>query len=148
MLQAARLERTDAVLDVGTGSGYAAAVASRIVRHVYTIERHGCLVEKARRRFAELGYQNIACEQGDGTKGWPEMAPFNAILVSAGAPDLPEAHCRQLKIGGRLVIPVGSGEHQDLVRAIRRSATEYSCESLGGVVFVPLIGAHGWPGPV
>src|SRR6266705_1116867 len=107
MIEAAEVKPGDHVLEVGAGSGYAAAVMSQIANRVYTIERHPSLGKSARQRFSELGYDNIDLRVGDGTRGWPEAAPFDAILVAAGGPDVPAALKDQLAIGGRLVIPVG-----------------------------------------
>src|SRR2546430_1848389 len=126
MIEAAEVKRGDRVLDVGTGSGYAAAVLSGIAGKVYTIERHGALAEAAKRRFAKLGYRNIEVRHGDGTLGWPEAAPFDAIIVAAGGPEIPEALRRQLKVGGRLVMPIGAlGRTQRLVKVVRDGENEY-----------------------
>ncbi|RWM89775.1 MAG: protein-L-isoaspartate(D-aspartate) O-methyltransferase [Mesorhizobium sp.] len=146
MIEMAEIGPGDHVLEVGTGSGYAAAVMSRIVERVYTIERHAGLAETARQRFEELGYDNIEVRTGDGTKGWPEAAPFDAILVAAGGPGAPLALQEQLDVGGRLVIPVGDEPHdQRLLKVTRTGAATYSEEDFGGVRFVPLIGEQGWP---
>ena len=145
MTEAAAVKPGDRVLDVGTGSGYAAAVLSRIAGKVYSIERHGLLAEQAKERFAGLGYRNIEVRHGDGTLGWPEEAPFDAIIVAAGGPEVPETLRGQLKLGGRLVIPIGTlGREQFLVKVVRDSEHEYREEDVGPVTFVPLIGAHGW----
>ena len=147
MIKAAEVKPGDRVLDVGTGSGYAAAIVSLIADHVYTIERHETLAQIAERRFAELGYRNISVTHGDGTRGWPDAAPFDAILIAAGGPDIPQPLRNQLAIGGRLIIPVGTELHdQRLIKLVRRSATEFEEEDLGAVAFVPLVGEHGWPG--
>jgi protein-L-isoaspartate(D-aspartate) O-methyltransferase len=145
MIAAADVKPGDRVLDVGTGSGYAAAVLSRIAGKVYSIERHRPLVDVARRRFASLGYSNIEVRHGDGTLGWPEAEPFDAIIVAAGGPEVPEAMRRQLKVGGRLIIPIGTldGE-QALVKVVRDGERRYHEEDLGPVMFVPLVGEHGW----
>lgn len=145
MTEAAELKAADRVLEVGAGSGYALAVMSRIVAKVYGIERHTCLVESAQMRLRELGYDNVELRMGDGTRGWPEAAPFDAIIVSAGGPEIPEALKAQLAPGGRLVIPVGEQPYrQTLHKLTRRGAAEYDTEDLGGVAFVPLIGDQGW----
>jgi protein-L-isoaspartate(D-aspartate) O-methyltransferase len=145
MLEAAEISPRDIVLEVGTGSGYAAAVISRIAEQAYTIERHPALAESARRRFAKLGYDNIEVRVGDGTRGWPEAGPFDAILVAAGGPHAPPALKQQLAIGGRLVIPVGKSEREQTLCKITRSAHDkFAAEDLGGVMFVPLIGEQGW----
>jgi protein-L-isoaspartate(D-aspartate) O-methyltransferase len=143
MTAAAEAKRGDKVLDVGTGSGYAAAVLAEIACEVYTIERHRSLAEAAERRLAKMGYRNIHVRHGDGTLGWPEAAPFDAIIVAAGGPEIPESLRKQLKIGGRLVIPIGVSEIQDLVKVIRDGENDYREEDLGPVQFVPLIGAQG-----
>jgi protein-L-isoaspartate(D-aspartate) O-methyltransferase len=145
MIEAGAVKAGDTVLEVGAGSGYAAAVLSRIAARVYAIERHAALAETARTRLETIGYDNVEIRAGDGTKGWPEAAPFDAILVAAGGPEVPESLKQQLRIGGRLVIPVGTAEHgQALLKVTRESETEFSSEDLGGVRFVPLIGAEGW----
>jgi protein-L-isoaspartate(D-aspartate) O-methyltransferase len=148
MVEALELEPDDHVLEVGSGSGYAAAVMSRICRSVYGIERHAELVEASRRTLAELDYDNVEIHEGDGTLGWPEVAPFDAILVSAGGPAIPDALREQLRVGGRIVIPVGGkGRMQQLIRATRRSETDWDEEDFGPVMFVPLVGEQGWEDP-
>ncbi len=145
MTAALELKPDNRVLEVGTGSGYAAAVLAEIAKEVYTIERHKILANTARKRLEELGYKNIQVLYGDGTLGWPEYAPFDAIVVAAGGPDVPETLKQQMAIGGRLVIPVGASLHaQRLVRVLRISEDKYQEEDLGSVRFVPLIGAAGW----
>lgn len=145
MSEAAALEPADRVLEIGTGSGYAAAVLSRIAGSVYTVERHATLAETARKRFAGLGCRNIEVRHGDGTLGWPEAAPFDAIIVTAGGPEVPETLRRQLKLGGRLVMPIGRlVDGQRLVKVVRDGEREFHEEDLGAVRFVPLIGEHGW----
>lgn len=144
MIERAKIGRGDVVLEVGTGSGYAAAVLSRIADQVYTIERYPSLGEQARRRFRRLGFGNIATRVDDGTKGWPEAAPFDAILVAAGGPSVPPALKEQLEIGGHLIMPIGSEGAQRLVRVTRTSAATFEEEDLGGVRFVPLVGQYGW----
>ena len=145
MLEALELDRNANVLDVGTGSGYAAAVASRIAASVYGIERHASLARAAAERCRRLGYTNVHIQQGDGTLGWPEHAPYDAIMVAAGGPDIPVALKEQLAIGGRLVIPVGETPRvQNLLRIRRTGSDRWTQEDLGPVAFVPLIGAEGW----
>jgi protein-L-isoaspartate(D-aspartate) O-methyltransferase len=146
MTEALGLRPDDRVLEIGTGSGYAAAVLATIAAEVYTIERLEGLAESARRRLAELGYANVQVRHGDGSLGWPEHAPYDAIVVTASGPDVPTALLNQLAVGGRLVMPVGSKfGRQRLVRIQRTAADSYRRENLEGVVFVPLIGAQGWP---
>jgi protein-L-isoaspartate(D-aspartate) O-methyltransferase len=144
MLEAAELRPSDKVLEVGAGSGYTAALMSRMAERVYAIERQEPLIAPARARFHELGYDNIELRGGDGTRGWPEAAPFDAIIVSAAGPHIPEALEEQLAPGARLIIPVGESEKQELLKLTRTGESEYEEEKLGGVRFVPLIGDHGW----
>ena len=133
-------------LEIGTGSGYAAAVLATIVSEVYTVERLAPLACASQQRLEDLGYRNIHVLHGDGTLGWPEHAPYEAIIVTAGGPSVPPALLDQLAIGGRLVMPVGrSHAFQRLVRVTRRARDDYAHEELEGVSFVPLIGAQGWP---
>ena len=145
MLEAAAIGPGDRVLEVGAGSGYAAAVASRLAAHVDAIERHTVLAAAARERQARLGCVNVALHDGDGSIGWPPGAPFDAIIVSAAGPHLPAALREQLAVGGRLVMPVGErGWGQRLLKLTRTGADTFRQEDLGGVVFVPLIGTQGW----
>ena len=145
MAEALLLKGGEKVLEIGAGSGYAAAVLSEIAASVYTVERLGPLAEKAAALLAELGYENVHVLHGDGTKGWPDHAPYDAIVVAAGGPRVPDALKEQLKIGGRLVIPVGADQRsQELVRVTRISKNEYRSEDIADVRFVPLIGEEGW----
>ncbi|HEX9943154.1 MAG TPA: protein-L-isoaspartate(D-aspartate) O-methyltransferase [Thermoanaerobaculia bacterium] len=145
MAEALELGPGDKVLEIGAGSGYAAAVLSRMAREVYAIERHESLARQARERMRRLGYSNVHIVQGDGTLGWPEHAPYDAIAVAAGGPEVPQALLDQLADGGRLVIPIGPDPRtQSLVRVRHRTNGGYVREDLGAVRFVPLIGAQGW----
>jgi protein-L-isoaspartate(D-aspartate) O-methyltransferase len=145
-LQALGLHGGERVLEIGAGSGYAAAVMSRVAREVFTVERIPELAESARARLAALGYTNVRVLCGDGTLGWPEHAPYDAIAVAAGGPQVPKALLEQLAPDGRLVIPVGGEEtEQSLLRVTRERSGKLRRESLGAVRFVPLIGAQGWP---
>jgi protein-L-isoaspartate(D-aspartate) O-methyltransferase len=145
MADALLLRGGEKILEIGAGSGYAAAVLSEIACDVYTVERIGQLAEKAAAVLAENGYVNVHVLHGDGTLGWPQHAPYDAIVVAAGGPKIPEALRAQLKIGGRLVIPVGAEiGAQELVRVTRLSETEYKTEDLADVRFVPLLGEQGW----
>ena len=144
-VQSLRLEPHERVLEVGAGSGYAAAILSRMAREVYTVERIGVLATQARERLTQLGYASVHVREGDGSLGWPEHAPYDAILVTASGPRVPEALLQQLAVGGRLVMPVGVAHAQRLVRVTRTEAHEYEYEDLEKVAFVPLIGAEGWP---
>lgn len=144
MTEALELSPGDRVLEIGTGSGYAAAVLSRIVTAVYSVERLPGLAHSARQRLSRLGYGNVVIHEGDGTLGWPEHAPYDAIVVTAAAPGVPQALREQLAIGGRLVIPSGGVSFQTLLRLRRQAADSYVTERLCDVRFVPLIGAEGW----
>jgi protein-L-isoaspartate(D-aspartate) O-methyltransferase len=148
MADALALEGGEKVLEIGTGSGYAAAVLAEIAGEVYTVERIGQLADKAAAVLTSLGCHNIHVLHGDGTRGWPDHAPYDAIVVAAGGPKVPEALRTQLKVGGRLVIPVGSDlRAQELVRISRVSQDEYKREDLADVNFVPLLGQEGWKAP-
>lgn len=148
MLDALSLDGTERVLEIGTGSGYAAAVLSRIVREVYTIERHARLAHSAAKRLAHDGCTNVRVRHGDGTLGWPEHAPFDGIVVAATGPTVPTSLRRQLAVGGRLLMPVGDESgRQQLVRVTRTTENTYREERLAGVRFVPLIGAEGFGDP-
>lgn len=146
MAEAASIGPDDRILEIGTGSGYAAAVLANIAARVYTIERHPALAESAREKLATLGYGNALVVVGDGTLGLPEEAPFDAILATASGPDVPAPLKEQLAIGGRLVMPVERRRgHQQLVVVERLIDDEYLEEAVLGVAFVPLIGEHGHP---
>ena len=144
MTEALRLQPRDRVLEVGTGSGYSAAILATIVAEVFTIEIVEDLAESARRRLGDLGYANVHVRHGDGSVGWPEHAPYDAIVVTAGSPDVPPSLLRQLAIDGRLVMPVGPLRSQRLIRIVRSGEDTYQREVLEEVAFVPLIGAEGW----
>jgi protein-L-isoaspartate(D-aspartate) O-methyltransferase len=145
MAEALELGAHDRVLEIGTGTGYAAAVLGEIAEEVYTIERHRPLADQAERRLRELDYRNVHVLCGDGSLGWPEHAPFDAILVSAGGPEVPSVLVEQLAPGGRIVIPVGPDlRDQRLLRVTQESDGTTNIEDLGGVRFVPLIGAGGF----
>ncbi len=144
MAAAAQLTPSSRVLEVGAGSGYGAAVLSRVASEVWTIERHEFLATQARQRLQDLGYDNVHVVCGDGTLGLPEEAPFDAIIVTAGAPVVPEALIEQLTDGGRLIIPVGPETRGQRLLRIRREGHDIVEEDLGPVRFVPLIGDQGW----
>ncbi len=145
MVEGLDLKGGEKVLEIGTGSGYAAAVLAEMGCEVYTIERLDSLATTAAAVLQELGYTKVHVRHGDGTLGWPEEAPFDGIVVAAAAPDVPEALKEQLKIGGHLVLPVGRGVgFQMLERITRISETEFVTEDLTAVRFVPLIGEQGW----
>ena len=144
MAQALKLKASDNVLEIGTGSGYSAAILSRIAAYIFTIERHEMLAHLAKERFQNQGYENIEVLVGDGTLGWTEKAPFDAILVTAGGPVIPDSLINQLANGGRLVIPVGDKGEQKLMRVTKTASSKLIEENLGSVRFVPLIGTKGW----
>jgi len=145
MIQAAGIGLRDKVLEVGAGSGYAAAVISRIAGKVIAIERQHDLVEVARERLKRLGFDNVDIVEGDGTKGCPDQAPFDAILAAASGSHVPKPLLDQLAPDGRIVMPIGSpGWAQELVKVTKRPDGTVAQESLGGVRFVPLIGEEGW----
>lgn len=133
------------VLEVGVGSGYSAAVLSQLVAQVCGVERDSALATQAETKFKEMDLSNIQVKLGDGTLGWEEVSPFDAILVTAGSPRVPTSLLAQLKIGGVMVIPVGSREEQNLMRVVKRSKDGYQEKTLYPVRFVPLIGKEGWP---
>jgi protein-L-isoaspartate(D-aspartate) O-methyltransferase len=144
MTQSLRLQGWERVLEIGTGSGYQAAILALLAREVYTVERHPTLQVRARLACDALGLTNIRYRTANGVMGWPEAAPFDAIVVTAGAPTVPVALLEQLGDGGRLVIPVGPMEMQSLL-LILRSGDRFEHESLAECRFVPLIGEEGWP---
>jgi len=145
MTEALELMPDERVLEIGTGSGYAAAVLGRIVKQVFTVERHAELARDAEARFRQLGYDNIQVHVGDGTLGWAEHALYDGIVVTAGGPEIPDPLLEQLAVGGRLVIPVGARHDvQQLVRVRCISKEGYDRENLGSVRFVPLVGEAGW----
>lgn len=145
MTEALALEGGERVLEIGTGSGYAAAVLAEIAVEVYTVERIGQLAEKAAATLEALGYRNVHVVHGDGTLGWAAAAPYDAIVVAAGGPEVPESLKNQLRVGGRLIIPVGTDPRtQELVRVTRISEAEFKSEDIADVCFVPLVGKEGW----
>ena len=144
MIETLGLQGGEKVLEVGTGSGYAAAVLAEVGRAVFTVERSPLLARTAADALRADGRDNVFVRCADGTLGWPEEAPFHAIVVAAGGPRVPAALCQQLAVGGRLVMPVGAARSQELVCLTRRSADDFSEDRLAPVRFVPLIGAQGW----
>jgi protein-L-isoaspartate(D-aspartate) O-methyltransferase len=143
MTQLLNLGKDNKILEIGTGSGFQAAILAQFSRRVYTIERQRALADAARKRLREMGYENIVFKQGDGSAGWMQHAPFDRIIVTAGAPVVPEVLVEQLAINGRMVIPVGDRFHQEL-RVYEKSGDGVLSHDEGGVIFVPLIGQHGW----
>lgn len=145
MIEAAGIRPGDRALEIGAGSGYAAAVMAQIAEAVFAIERHEELARIAAERMHRLGYHNVAIRLADGSRGWPEEAPFDAILVAASGPHVPDVLKHQLAIGGRLVMPVGEPHGvQSLMKVVRSDGDEFTRENLGAVRFVPLLGVHGW----
>jgi protein-L-isoaspartate(D-aspartate) O-methyltransferase len=144
-VQALALRGRERVLEIGTGSGYAAAILGKLACEVHTIERIDELARASAERLARLGFDNVHVHHGDGTLGWPDAAPYEAIAVAAAAPEPPRALLDQLAIGGRLVVPAGSSTDQRLWRITRKDATTFDREDLGSVRFVPLLGEQGWP---
>jgi protein-L-isoaspartate(D-aspartate) O-methyltransferase len=143
MTQALGLTGAERVLEIGTGSGYQAAVLAHLASRVYSVERIKPLADRARKILDRLKLFNVVIKVFDGTFGWPEEAPFDAIIVTAGAPAIPQPLIDQLKEGGRLVVPVGEREDQRLVKLVKRSSGLQSTV-LTDCAFVPLIGTHGW----
>lgn len=146
MTQLLAVEPENIVLEVGTGTGYQAAVLSRLARRVYTIERHTSLAERARQIFLRLGYENIEVAVGDGTRGLPEHTPYDRILVAAAAASVPRPLIEQLAEGGRMIMPVGTPDVQ-VLQLVRKSQGEIFSSNLEGCRFVPLIGEGGLPNP-
>jgi len=144
MSEALELAGHERVLEIGTGSGYQTAVLAELCAKVFTIERLKGLADRAMRRLDELGYYNVLARVGDGSLGWREEAPFDAVMVTAAAPDVPPALVEQLAVKGRLVIPVGDA-HTQVLRKCVREETAVRWSELGGCVFVKLIGQHAWP---
>jgi protein-L-isoaspartate(D-aspartate) O-methyltransferase len=143
MTELLELTGQEKVLELGTGSGYQAAILSLLARQVYSVERLAALAQRAEAILAELGYDNVVIKVGDGTLGWPEYSPFEAIIVTAGAPDVPRPLTEQLADGGRLVAPVGNRWSQVLVK-VKRQGDLLIQQRLTAVAFVPLVGEYGW----
>ena len=143
MTQALELTGKEKTLELGTGCGYQSAILAELSDKVYTIERIRPLMEKARKLLSKLGYTNIMFKAFDGTFGWKEYEPYDAIMVTAGAPKIPEPLLDQLAEGGRMIIPIGDKYSQELIK-VTREKDEYKKENLGGCRFVDLIGVHGW----
>lgn len=144
MLRALELRRSDRVLEIGSGSGYQAAIMAELAGEVIGVERIGSLADSARERLASLGYTNVEIVHAERRLGWRRGSPYDAIIVAAGAPKLPSELMEQMAVGGRLVIPVGSMESQDLMK-VTRTADAYSVRTLGPCRFVPLLGEGAWP---
>jgi protein-L-isoaspartate(D-aspartate) O-methyltransferase len=143
MTEALELKGTEKVLEIGTGSGYQTAVLAELSKAVYTVERLEPLLVKSKQLLKELGYTNIQFKVSDGTGGWEEFAPYDAIMVAAGAPKIPQPLLKQLADGGRMIIPIGNRYSQDLIR-VKRDKSRFVEKNLGGCRFVDLVGNHGW----
>ena len=143
MTQALDVGERMKVLEIGTGSGYQASVLARLCRRLYTIERHAPLLEEAEKRFTELRFTNITAIHGDGSLGWPEQAPFDRIMVTAAAIDVPPLLLEQLAVGGLMVAPIGDGDHDQRLELVRRTNDGVETEDLGTVRFVPLVDGEG-----
>lgn len=144
MSELLELKGRERVLEIGSGSGYQTAVLALIARKVFAIERLGTLASEAKTRLLNLGYRNISYKTADGTEGWEVYAPFDAMLVAAGGPEIPEPLIQQLEIGGRMIIPVGQDKKTQMLVRVTRKAKGYETENCGPCSFVPLIGQHGW----
>jgi protein-L-isoaspartate(D-aspartate) O-methyltransferase len=144
MTELLELKGKERVLEIGSGSGYQTAVLAMLCRKVYAIERIGSIATEAKARLMSLGYRNISYRVGDGTLGWGVYAPFDAILVAAGGPEIPKPLVEQLEIGGRLVIPIGQEQKSQTLVRVTRTERGITTEECGPCAFVPLIGEHGW----
>jgi protein-L-isoaspartate(D-aspartate) O-methyltransferase len=144
MTELLELQASFRVLEIGTGSGYQTAVLAHLAKAVYSIERIPELAEEAKSRLKQLGIQNVLIHCGDGTLGWETYAPFDAIIVTAGSPKVPEPLVLQLKVGGRMVLPVGKERQSQRLIRVTRAERTYSIEDFGACAFVPLIGEYGW----
>ncbi len=144
MTQALELTKDDRVMEIGTGSGYQAAILAEMVFRVYTVETIYSLFKKARSLFDQLGYYNIVAKYSDGTTGWTDEAPFDAIIVTAGAPEIPRNLIKNLAIGGRMVIPVGGIDYQELIKIYKINEKDINITKLCDCRFVKLIGEQGW----
>lgn len=144
MTELLELKGTEKILEIGAGTGYQTAILASLARKVFAIERLPNLAAEAEQRLRNLGFRNVTLKAGDGTAGWDVYHPFDAMLVAAGGPAIPEPLVSQLKVGGRLVIPIGENQRsQNLIR-VTRTAAGYTQENFGPCAFVPLIGKHGW----
>jgi len=144
MTQCLRLKGPERVLEIGTGSGYQSAILAELTKEVYSVERLAPLLVSAKKVLSRLGYVNCFLKEGDGTLGWAEHAPYDGIIVTAGSPGIPDSLVRQLKDGGRLVLPVGSGTFGQVLTVVERNKSRIDKTEICGCSFVPLIGKEGW----
>lgn len=146
MTEVLELKGRERVLEIGSGSGYQTAILATVSRKVFAIERIPVLHASAKQKLMELGFRNISYRCDDGTNGWEVYAPFDAILVAAGGPNIPEPLVAQLEVGGRMVIPIGENQKSQMLVRVTRREKGFDTENLGPCAFVPLIGSHGWDG--
>jgi protein-L-isoaspartate(D-aspartate) O-methyltransferase len=146
MTELLELKGRERVLEIGSGSGYQTAILATVARKVFAVERLQVLAAEAKQKLIQLGFRNISYRCDDGTNGWEVYAPFDAILVAAGGPSIPEPLVKQLEIGGRMVIPIGSDQKSQVLVRVTRSEKGFETENFGPCAFVPLIGTHGWDG--
>ena len=146
MTELLELKGRERVLEIGSGSGYQTAVLATVARKVFAVERLASLHSEAKQKLLQLGYRNISYRCDDGTNGWEVYAPFDAILVAAGGPEIPQPLAEQLEIGGRMVIPIGPDQKSQVLIRVKRGEKGYTTENFGPCAFVPLIGTHGWEG--
>jgi protein-L-isoaspartate(D-aspartate) O-methyltransferase len=144
MTELLELKGRERVLEIGSGSGYQTAILATVARKVFAVERLPVLAAEAKQKLIQLGFRNISYRCDDGTNGWEVYAPFDAILVAAGGPSIPEPLAMQLEVGGRMVIPIGSDQKTQLLVRVTRTAKGFETENFGPCAFVPLIGNHGW----
>ena len=146
MTELLELKGRERVLEIGSGSGYQTAILATVARKVFAIERLSVLASEAKQKLIQLGFRNISYRCDDGTTGWEDYAPFDVMLVAAGGPSIPEPLVKQLEIGGRMVIPIGSDQKSQVLVRVTRTAKGFETENFGPCAFVPLIGSHGWSG--
>lgn len=144
MTELLELKGDEKVLEIGAGSGYQTAVLASLARKIFAIERLDSLASEAKQRLQTLGFRNVTLKAADGTEGWTAYMPYDAILVAAGGPEIPEPLVEQLKVGGRLVIPIGRDQKSQMLIRVTRKQFGYKQENFGACAFVPLIGEHGW----
>ena len=144
MTELLELSGRERVLEIGSGSGYQTAILATLARKIFAVERIAVLHSEAKHKLMQLGFRNISYRCDDGTKGWEVYAPFDAILVAAGGPIIPEPLVKQLEVGGRMVIPIGENQKSQMLVRVTRTETGFETEDFGPCAFVPLIGNHGW----